>query len=58
MSAIAIIGSLVFLIGALFLAIRGLRGHDLPAQTWFKYALTWGIIIVGVVLLLRLFISA
>jgi len=49
-SGIAIVGSLVFLMGALVLAWHGV--DHLPRATLFRYALIWGVIIVGLVLLL------
>lgn len=56
MSTTTMIGSLIFVIAALFLAVRGLRSHNLPMQTIVRYALIWGVIIVGLVLILRLFV--
>ncbi len=58
MSLMATIGSLIFVIGALVLAVRGLRSHNLPASQMVRYALIWGVIIVGLVLILRLFVPA
>lgn len=58
MSTTAMIGSLIFLIGALVLAVRNLRGDEIPKQTLVKFALIWGVIIVGLMLILRLFISS
>lgn len=57
MSLIAVIGSLIFVIAALILAVRNLRSHNLPQQTLVKYALLWAVIIVGLVLILRLVMS-
>jgi hypothetical protein len=50
-TGMAAIGSIVFLLAALFLASRGL--HGVPPARLFRLALVWGVIIVGLVLLLR-----
>jgi hypothetical protein len=56
MSTMTMIGSLIFVIAALFLAMSGLRSHNLPMQTMVRYALIWGVLIVGLVLILGLFV--
>lgn len=58
MSLMATIGSLIFVVAALFLAVRGLRSHNLPTPQLVRYGLIWGVIIVGLVLILRLFVPA
>lgn len=52
MSATALVGSLIFALGALFLAWRGV--DHLPRATMFRYAAIWVAIIVGVVVVLKL----
>lgn len=52
MSTAAIIVSLITALGALILASRGLGG--VPRQKLVQYALIWGVIILGLVLVLRL----
>ncbi len=51
MSIAAIVVSLIAAAGALFLAWRGLGG--LPRAQMVRYALIWGAIILGLVVLLR-----
>jgi hypothetical protein len=51
-STTAIIVSLIMAAGALVLASRGLGG--VPRDKLVRYALIWGVIILGLVLLLRL----
>lgn len=51
MSGMAAVGSIVFLLAALFLASRGLRG--VPRSKLLNLALLWIAIIGGLVLLLR-----
>ena len=58
MSLMATIGSLIFVLAALVLAVRGLRGHNLPTSQLVKYALIWGVIILGVMLVFGLFIPS
>lgn len=52
MSTTAIIVSLIMAAGALVLASRGLGG--VPRQKLVQYGLIWGVIIVGLVLILRI----
>jgi hypothetical protein len=52
MSMMAIAGSLILLLGSLFLVWRGLDG--VPAPKLIRMALIWAVIIVGLVLVLRL----
>ena len=51
MSALAIVGSLIFAFGALVLAWRGV--DHLPRATMVRYGLIWVAIIIALVLVLR-----
>ena len=57
MSGTSTIVSIVFIIGALVLAFSNLRGRNMPARTLFKMGAIWAAIIVGLMLILRLFTS-
>lgn len=52
MSTTAIIVSLIAAVGSLILVSRGLGG--VPRPQLVRYALIWGVIILGLVLVLRL----
>ena len=52
MNIAAIVGSLILAIGSLVLVSRGVS--DLPRAQMVRYALIWGAIILGIVLVLRL----